>query len=243
MPTTTNFGWTTPADTDLVKDGASAIRTLGNGIDTSLVDLKGGTTGQLLSKASNTDLDFSWTTVTTGGLTLIQETVAAANSAIDFTSIPGTYKQLLLYWDGIYHSGSGSNFDIRFNSDSGTNYKTQVMRWEGSAIASSGGDYTSLVSGLSSGAYAAFGYQITSSTNYPAAGFLIIDNYASSTKFKHYNAGWNFSETGTSVRFIPFLNGHYASQTPITSINVVRLSGSATMTNVTNTTVRLYGVA
>lgn len=60
MPTTTNFGWTTPADTDLVKDGAAAIRTLGNGIDTSLIDLKGGTTGQVLSKASNTDLDFSW---------------------------------------------------------------------------------------------------------------------------------------------------------------------------------------
>ena len=61
MPTTSNFGWTTPADTDLVKDGAAAIRTLGNGIDTSFVDLKGGTTGQLLSKASNTDLDFTWT--------------------------------------------------------------------------------------------------------------------------------------------------------------------------------------
>jgi hypothetical protein len=60
MPTTSNFGWTTPADTDLVKDGAAAIRTLGNGIDTSFLDLKGGTTGQVLSKASNTDLDFSW---------------------------------------------------------------------------------------------------------------------------------------------------------------------------------------
>lgn len=60
MPSTTNFGWTTPADTDLVKDGASAIRTLGNGIDTSFVDLKGGTTGQVLSKNSNTDLDFIW---------------------------------------------------------------------------------------------------------------------------------------------------------------------------------------
>jgi len=60
MPTTSNFGWTTPADTDLVKDGAAAIRTLGNGIDTSFLDLKGGTTGQVLSKNSNTDLDFTW---------------------------------------------------------------------------------------------------------------------------------------------------------------------------------------
>lgn len=60
MPTTSNFGWTTPADTDLVKDGAAAIRTLGNGIDTSFLDLKGGTSGQVLAKNSNTDLDFVW---------------------------------------------------------------------------------------------------------------------------------------------------------------------------------------
>lgn len=36
MPTTTNNGWTTPADTALVKDGASAIRTLGDNIDSTL---------------------------------------------------------------------------------------------------------------------------------------------------------------------------------------------------------------
>jgi hypothetical protein len=63
MATTTNFGWETPDDTDLVKDGALAIRTLGNGIDTSLVDLKGGTTGQVLAKASNADMDFTWSSV------------------------------------------------------------------------------------------------------------------------------------------------------------------------------------
>jgi hypothetical protein len=60
MATTTNFGWTTPNDTDLVKDGAAAIRTALNGVDSSFVDLKGGTTGQVLVKASNTDLDYSW---------------------------------------------------------------------------------------------------------------------------------------------------------------------------------------
>ena len=69
MPTTTNFGWTTPADTDLVKDGASAMRTLGNGIDTSLVYLKGGTTGQILSKTSNTDMAFTWINNDQGDIT------------------------------------------------------------------------------------------------------------------------------------------------------------------------------
>lgn len=66
MPSTTNFGWTTPADTDLVKDGASAIRTLGNGVDASFADLKGGTTNQILAKNSDTDLDFKWVSDATG---------------------------------------------------------------------------------------------------------------------------------------------------------------------------------
>lgn len=69
MATTTNFGWTTPNDTDLVKDGAAAIRTALNGVDTSFVDLKGGTTGQILAKASNTDLDYSWVANDTGDIT------------------------------------------------------------------------------------------------------------------------------------------------------------------------------
>lgn len=36
MATTTNYNWTTPDDTDLVKNGADAIRTLGASIDTSM---------------------------------------------------------------------------------------------------------------------------------------------------------------------------------------------------------------
>jgi hypothetical protein len=58
--TTPNYGWAVPTSTDLVKDGAVAIETLGDSIDASLVDLKGGTTGQVLSKTSNTDMDFTW---------------------------------------------------------------------------------------------------------------------------------------------------------------------------------------
>ena len=57
---TPNFNWPVPTSTDLVKDGATAMEALGDAIDTSMVDLKGGTTGQVLAKASNTDMDFSW---------------------------------------------------------------------------------------------------------------------------------------------------------------------------------------
>jgi len=44
MATTTNYGWTTPDDTNLVKDGASAIRTLGTSVDTTTKNLNPSTT-------------------------------------------------------------------------------------------------------------------------------------------------------------------------------------------------------
>lgn len=69
MANTTNFGWETPDDTDLVKDGAAAMRTLGSAIDTSMMDLKGGTSGQILSKNSNTDMDFVWIANDQGDIT------------------------------------------------------------------------------------------------------------------------------------------------------------------------------
>jgi hypothetical protein len=71
MANTTYFGWETPDDTDLVKDGAAAIRTLGQAIDTSMQDLEGGTTGQILSKNSNTDMDFVWITNDVGDITAV----------------------------------------------------------------------------------------------------------------------------------------------------------------------------
>jgi hypothetical protein len=64
--TTPNFGWPVPTSSDLVKNGATAIEGLGDAIDASLLDLKGGTSGQVLAKASGTDMDFSWVTDATG---------------------------------------------------------------------------------------------------------------------------------------------------------------------------------
>jgi hypothetical protein len=71
MATTTNFGWDTPDDTDYVTDGAAAMRELGQDIDTTLVDLKGGTTGQMLTKNSGTDMDFVWASPNPGDITAV----------------------------------------------------------------------------------------------------------------------------------------------------------------------------
>lgn len=71
---TPNFNWPVPTSTDLVKDGATAIEALGDSIDASLVDLKGGTTGQVLSKNSDTDMDFTWVTDPGGDITGVTAT-------------------------------------------------------------------------------------------------------------------------------------------------------------------------
>jgi hypothetical protein len=68
---TTNFGWVMPTNTDLVTDLPADFAVFGQGVDTSLADLNGGTTGQVLSKTSNTDLDFTWITNDIGDITAV----------------------------------------------------------------------------------------------------------------------------------------------------------------------------
>jgi hypothetical protein len=69
--TTPNFGWPVPTSTDLVKNGATAIEALGDAIDASMADLEGGTTGQILAKNSNTDMDFVWIANDQGDITAV----------------------------------------------------------------------------------------------------------------------------------------------------------------------------
>lgn len=361
MPTTSNFGWTTPADTDYVKDGALAIRTLGNGIDTSLVDLKGGTTGQILSKASNTDLDYTWinndqgditavnagtginvtggtgptptvaidstvatltgnqtltnktingsdntisnislttgvtgtlpignggtnlTTYTTGdipyasatntlaklgigtagqvltvnsgatapewktassgGMTLISSTTASG-TGFSFTSISGSYKALLLIWSGVYHTGGSGDaeFDIRLNNDSGAKYPRIGFGWrQNVGVAIDGADATAI---RAVATICPFGTQVNSSTvQYAAKGYLYIDNYASTTLYKNWHGQWGFYDTGAGRYESGLVQGHFEDTAAITSVDIVRIYGSSSLAQLTNTDVRLYGVS
>lgn len=183
--TTTNFGWDIPQSTDLVKDGATAIAALGQDIDTAFVDLKGGTTGQVLSKASNTDLDFTWVaqddsnaiqnaivdakgdlisatsadtparlavgtngqvltadsststglkwaTPSSGSLTLIATATPSAVASFSFTSIPQTYKQIIVMgYLTPSANGDGAN-QLTFNSDTSSNYVSNAYSTGGS---------------------------------------------------------------------------------------------------------------
>ena len=75
---TTNFGWVMPTSTDLVTDLPADFAVFGQGVDTSMADLKGGTTGQILAKATNTDMDFTWITNDVGDITAVNTTAPLA---------------------------------------------------------------------------------------------------------------------------------------------------------------------
>jgi hypothetical protein len=114
MATTTNFGWETPDDTDLVKDGAAAIRTALGGVDTSFVDLKGGTSGQVLSKASNTDLDFTWIAQDDMSLTI------NAQTGTSYTAVLGDATNTLITMDNASSNTFYIPTDASVNFDIGT---------------------------------------------------------------------------------------------------------------------------
>jgi hypothetical protein len=105
---TPNFNWPVPTSTDLVKDGAAAIEALGDSIDASLVDLKGGTTGQVLSKTSGTDMDFTWVTDPGGDITAVTVTSPITGG--------GTSGSVAIGFD------SKAATTLGFNAQTGTTY-------------------------------------------------------------------------------------------------------------------------
>jgi hypothetical protein len=128
MATTTNYGWETPDDTDLVKDGAAAIRTLGSAIDTtmatmvpkSLVDAKGdlftatadntparlavGANGTVLTADSAEATGLKWATPAAAATLLSTTTVSGTATTV--SGISGSYNHLRIYFTDITANGT-----------------------------------------------------------------------------------------------------------------------------------------
>jgi hypothetical protein len=227
MPTTTNFGWTTPADTDLVKDGAAAIRTLGSNIDTSLVDLKGGTTGQYLQKNSGTDLDYVWGDVSAGGMTLLS-TTSLTGATTTISGISGSYNTLVAHIFGVTNATADGAFRVAPNATttiSGSIYisNTNPVTWS-----NLNNDYMYLTSQ---------GGEAITRTDAENAFFLQIDNYASTTARKSFQIYGGFDPVNTSGDYGYASFGYIKTTSAITSLVFSNAGG-----NLSTGTVLLYGV-
>jgi len=168
MANTTNFNWETPDDTDLVKDGAAAMRTLGNSIDTSFVDLKGGTTGQILSKASNTDLDYTW--VTTDDANAIQNAIVDAKGDLIAATAADTPARLAVGADyGFLQALASASTGLTWNSGDWTDFTTVVTSGTGSITS-----YTEDAKYIRIGKVCIFRFGVTITNAGTGAGFLSL---------------------------------------------------------------------
>lgn len=224
MATTTNFGWTTPNDTDLVKDGAAAIRTALNGVDTSFVKLKGGTTGQILSKASNTDLDFTWTADASGGATLISTTTLTGGS-VTLSSISSSYTNLRVVIRNYKPANDGGFIYFRVNGDAGAN-RYQLNAWTASNGTKSFGSDAWILN--------------NNNDNSVANGYLEINfpDYANTATWKTINGyGYSVDQTTTTSAYYNAFTGAFNQTGAISSMEFINSGG-----NFTSGTVLLYGV-
>jgi hypothetical protein len=132
---TTYFGWVMPTATDLVTDLPADFNVFGQGVDTSMQDLLGGTTGQVLSKTSATNMDFTWITPTAVKIKQVLSTTktdtftTTSTSFVDITGLsqsitPSSATSTIL----VFYSVSGIN-------TAGTNRSAIRMMRNSTAIA------------------------------------------------------------------------------------------------------------
>lgn len=247
MPTTTNYGWTTPADTDLVKDGAAAIRTLGSSIDTTVKNLNPettqgdisyrastanaksrlaiGTAGQVLTVNSGATAP-EWATPSSGGMTLLS-TTSLSGATTTISGISGSYTDLQLYIYGVTNATADGLFRIAPNGNTGitSNFCNNSGTWNSD---------TARYLQLSSNA-AGQNPLYTSSVN---AWSISIFNYAGTADNKHFRVTAGY-ETGTKTPNAQgFMNsGLIVSTSAITSLVFSNAGG-----NLSTGTVLLYGV-
>jgi hypothetical protein len=232
MANTTNFNWETPDDTDLVKDGAAAIRTLGSAIDTSLVDLKGGTTGQVLSKATNTDMDFTWVAqddsnaIQNALLTTTGDTIYASGASTPARLGIGSTGQVLTVAGGVPSwatPAGGGGLELVLTQTIGSGVSSVVVS---NAFSSTYDNYLVLISGGAASGNCNLTLQLGSTTSgYYWVGYYAVTSSASLTAYNGSNTA-NFSYAGIG------------STNDINSITTIQAPNLAKRTHISTTSSR-----
>jgi hypothetical protein len=251
MATTTNYSWSTPDDTALVKDGAAAIRSLGTAIDSTvftnagaainktIVDAKGdlivasgadavarlavgGTDGHVLTVNSGATNGVEWAAASAGSMTLIS-TTTLTGASVSLTSIPQTYKNLYILVRKFLPSDSGAPLRFTFNSDTNTRY----FRTVSNDVASQTFNVGSFTANDNS----------NNSVSDGVIQLYLID-YADATTFQAFNGlGLTTDRDYNDRIYVYDMRGMYNQTTAITSIQMFVSTGT-----MTSGTALLYGV-
>jgi hypothetical protein len=238
MATTTNYGWTTPDDLDLVKDGAAAIRTLGSSIDTSFVADQGdlllggasdifeplaiGASATVLTSDGSTA---SWAAPSSGSMTQLA-TGSFSGTNLQLSGISTAYKDLRLVIQDWYMATDSSLF-VQLNNVTTTSYQNIFFRTGTSTVT------TDLAN---ANGYIGVANQDASDTN--SFAMLTIFDYANTNTHKLMQ-GYGYGYTGAGANQVGFSMSAMTSGTA--AVTEIDIFGSGTPT-LTQGTYFLYGV-
>jgi hypothetical protein len=234
MATTTNYGWTTPDDTALVKDGAAAIRTLGSSVDTTTKNLNPsttlgdieyrsstantntrlgiGSTGQVLTVAGGVP---SWASPG-GALTISQIANGNINSGTSVIISSLTQDFIELHISGVTWATGDTGLWVRLNGSSSGVY--ELVGAATNAVPSAFATYTTsgteipLTSGQSQMYTATQNLYILTLTNCKATGFTTFE----------WNARTRDATTNTTTTLG---RGIFKSAAQITSLTILNGAG------------------
>ena len=245
MATTTNYGWTTPDDTALVKDGAAAIRTLGSSVDTTTKALNPSTTlGDIEYRSStantNTRLAIgssgqvlavsggvpAWTTPASAGGETLLSTTTLSGASTTISSIDQGYKHLYIVGRNIYNSINDVAMRYRLNGDATGEY---YVNYYGSSGYQFQGDYDNGETSVR------FGFVSNQNTAAERSMFVMDIPRYSETEVKYVNVN-SYAFTGASGRAYNG-TGIYRITTAISSITFFPNSGTWS-----GGTIYIYGV-
>lgn len=162
---------------------------------------------------------------------LLETVVGSPAGSVTLSSIPATYRNLILVWSGKNSGSSAVNLQVRFNGDTGSNYHGQYMTGNNASVSASQEVSVSAPSiGVLPGS--------TAGANVYNMGEVVIPFYANTSMEKQYIAKCMRVDGKSSGNlYNENKNGHWASTTAINSITILAASNNI----VAGSTFTLYG--
>lgn len=206
----------------LADNAVVAAKIAAGSVGTAAISSGAATSGQILQANGSGAVTFA-TPAAGGGITLLGTITASSATAVSFTSIPTTYKNLRVRWQQVYTSVSNSYLGVRFNSDTSSAYSMAGFSFGPSAFVPYQVNSQS-TAWFDAATNAAVGYATNTEERQRAKGEFVIYDYANTSDKRLAYCNSTFTDSTADARGILQWCVYTPTGTAITSIEFVRSS-------------------